>query len=61
MSYRKMGGERVNGQPEESPRDQIVLRTELLTGVKKARGQAKRGEGIPAEEGRKLVDSLARR
>ena len=59
MSNREMVIEWVSKLPENTPLEQIAREIELLAGVNKARDQARRGEGIPAEEARKLVNSWA--
>ena len=43
--------------PEETTLAEIAREIELLAGIQNARGQARRGEGIPAEDARKLVNS----
>jgi hypothetical protein len=53
--------ELVSKLPENTPLEQIAREIELLAGVNKAREQARRGEGISAEDARKLVDSWASR
>jgi hypothetical protein len=47
--------------PEDTPLEDIAYEIELLAGIKTAREQASRGEGIPAVESRKLVDAWASR
>jgi len=49
MSSREKVIDLVNKLPEDAS----------LAGVEKARWQARRGEGIPAEDAQKLVDSWA--
>jgi hypothetical protein len=51
--------ELVSKLPENTPLEQIAREIELLVGINKAREQARRGEGTPAEEARKLVNSWA--
>ena len=41
--------------PEDASLEEIAREIELLAGIKTAREQARRGEGIPAEDARKLV------
>jgi len=41
--------------PEDSSLEEIAREIELLAGIKTAREQARRREGIPAEDARKLV------
>lgn len=43
--------------PEDTPLENIAREIELLAGLRTAREQARRREGIPAEEGRGLVDT----
>jgi hypothetical protein len=57
MSSREMVIEFVRKLPEEMSLQQIAREIELLAGIKSARDQARRHEGIPAEEARKLVDT----
>lgn len=45
--------------PEGASLEEIAREIELLAGIKTAREQARRREGIPAEEARKLVDTWA--
>ena len=53
--------ELVSKLPENTPLEEIAREIELLAGVNKAREQARRGEGIPAEDARKLVKTWASR
>ena len=59
MSSRELVIELVNKLPEDAPLADIAREIELLAGIQTARDQALRGEGIPAEDARKLVDSWA--
>ena len=43
--------------PEDTPLDNIAREIQLLAGLKTAREQAHRREGIPAEDARGLVDT----
>lgn len=43
--------------PEDTSLEDIAREIELLAGIKTARAQAHRREGIPAQEARGLVDS----
>jgi len=61
VSNRDIVIELVSKLPENTPLEQIAREIELLAGVNKAREQARRGEGIPAEDARKLVDSWVSR
>ena len=51
--------ELVSKLPENTPLEEIAREIELLAGINKGREEARKGEGIPAEEGRKLVNSWA--
>ena len=59
MSSREMVIELVNKLPEDTPLAEIAREIELLAGIKTAREQARRKEGVPAEDVRKLVDAWA--
>ena len=59
MSDREMVLELVARLPEDTTMREIAREIELLAGIKTARGEAQRGEGIPAEDARKLVDTWA--
>jgi len=45
--------------PEDTTLEDIAYEIELLAGIKIAREQARRGEGIPAKDARKLVNAWA--
>lgn len=45
--------------PEDSSLAEIAREVELLAGIQKAREQARRGDGVSAEEARKLVATFA--
>jgi len=59
MSDREMVIELVTKLPKDTPLEEIAREIELLAGIKIAREQARRGEGIPAEEARSLVKTWA--
>jgi hypothetical protein len=59
MSSRELVIELVNKLPENASLAEIAREIELLAGIEKARGQARRGEGIPVEDARKLMDAWA--
>jgi hypothetical protein len=61
MSDRETVLDLVSKLPEDTPLGEIARKIELLAGLKTAREQARRGEGIPAEAARKLVDTWASR
>jgi hypothetical protein len=56
MSNREIVIDLLAKLPADTPFEEIAREIELLAGIQKARGQASRREGIPAEEGRKLVN-----
>ena len=43
--------------PEDTPLENIAREIEFLAGLKTAREQAQRREGIPAEDARGIVDA----
>ena len=47
----------VRKLPEEMTLAEIAREIELLSGIQTARDQARRKEGIPAEDARKLADA----
>ena len=57
MSSRETVIALVSRLPEDMPLAEIAREIELLAGLKTAREQAHRSEGIPAEDARKLVDA----
>jgi hypothetical protein len=57
MSSREIVIELVNRLPADTPLDEIAREIELLAGIEKARWQARRGEGVSADEARRLVDA----
>jgi hypothetical protein len=59
MSNRDLVIELVTRLPENTPLEQIADEIELLAGINLARKQARKGEGIPAEDARKLVEEWA--
>jgi hypothetical protein len=59
VSSRETVIEFARNLPEEMSLAEIAREVELLAGVQTAREQAHRGEGIPAEGARKLVDTWA--
>ena len=61
MSNRDFVINLVSKLPEDTPLEEIARRIELLGGIEVARGQAKRGEGIPADQARNLIDSWVAR
>jgi hypothetical protein len=61
MSNREIVIDLLGKLPADTPFEEIAREIELLAGIQKARGQASRREGIPAEDGRKLVNKWAAR
>lgn len=59
MSNRELVIGLVSRLPEDTPLEEIVREIELLAGIRAARGQVARREGIPAEDARKLIDTWA--
>ena len=59
VSNRELVIDLVSKLPQDTPLGDIARQIELLAGIDLARKQAKRGEGIPAEQVRKLIDSWA--
>ena len=59
MSNREIVIDLVGKLPEDMPLEEIARQIELLAGIRTAREQARRGEGVPAEDVRKLVDTWA--
>lgn len=61
MSDREMVMDLVARLPEDTPMQEIAREIELLAGIKAGREQARKGEGIPAVDARKLVETWASR
>lgn len=61
MSSREMVIDLVTKLPEDTPLAEIAREIELLAGIQRAREQARRGEGVPAGEARKLVEAWTSR
>jgi len=59
MSSREKVIDLVSKLPENTSLAEIAREIELLAGIEKARWQARRGEGVPADDARKLVESWA--
>ena len=59
MSNREIAIDLIQKLPEDSSLEEIAREIELVAGIKIARDQARKGQGIPAEDARKLVDSWA--
>jgi hypothetical protein len=61
VSNRERVIELVSRLPENTPLEEIAREIDLLAGIQIAREQARRREGIAAEDARKLVDSWVSR
>ncbi len=61
MSNREIVIDLVTKLPEDTPLAEIARQIELLAGINIAREQAEKGEGILAEDARKLVNEWASR
>lgn len=61
MSNRERVIELVRRLPEDTPFEQIAREVELLAGLKRAREQAQRGEGVSVAEARKQIEQWAAR
>ena len=59
MSNREIVIDLLSKLPEDASLKEIAREIEFLAGLKTAREQVIRREGIPAEEARKLVDAWA--
>jgi hypothetical protein len=59
MSNREIVIDLLSKLPEDASLEEIAREIELLAGIKVAREQAARSEGIPAEDARKLIDTWA--
>lgn len=59
MSNREMVIDLVSKLPEDTPLAEIAREIELIAGIQTAREEARRGEGIPAEEARSLIRKWA--
>jgi len=61
MSNKKIVINSLSRLPENTSLEDIAREIELLAGIRIAREQARRGEGIPAENARKLIDTWVAR
>ena len=61
MSSREMVIDLVTKLPEDTSLAEIAREIKLLAGIQRAREQARRGEGVPADEARKLVEAWTSR
>ena len=60
MSNKELVIGAVSQLPEDVTMEEIAREIEFLAGISVAREQARRGEGIPADEVRKLIEIWAR-
>jgi hypothetical protein len=61
MSNREIVIELVNKLPADTPLEKIAAQIEMLAGIKTAREEARRREGMPAGQARKLIKEWATR
>jgi len=61
MSNRELVIDLLSKLPEDAPLEQMAREIEFLAGIQTARQQARRREGVPAEEARQLIDAWAGR
>ena len=61
MSNREIVIHLVQKLPEDTPLHDIAREIELIAGVRKARDEAARGEGVSPERARQLMDSWVSR
>jgi len=61
MSNREIVINLIEKLPEDMPLQDIAREIELIAGVRKAREEAARGEGVSPEQARQLVDSWVSR
>ncbi|MFZ4681847.1 MAG: hypothetical protein ACOYMS_05060 [Terrimicrobiaceae bacterium] len=59
MSNREIVIDLLSKLPEDMPLEEVAREIEFLAGIQIAREQARRREGIPAEDARKLIDAWA--
>ena len=61
MSNREIVINLIEKLPEDMPLQDIAREIELIAGVRKARDEAARGEGVSPEQARQFVDSWVSR
>lgn len=59
MSNRDLVMDLLSKLPEDAPLQEIAREIEFLAGIRTAREQARRREGVPAEKARTLIDAWA--
>lgn len=61
MSNREIAVEAINKLPEDTPLDEIAGKLALIAGLRRAREEAARGEGMDPEKARELVNAWVSR
>ena len=61
MSNREIVMDLLSKLPDDASLEEIAREIEFLAGIRVAREQARRREGIPAENARELIDEWAGR
>ena len=61
MSNKELVADLVQRLPDDVSLLDIAREIELLAGIKTAREQARRGEGVPAEDAKKMIEAWASR
>jgi hypothetical protein len=61
MSNREIVIDLIQKLPEDASLHDIAREIELIAGIRKAREEAARGEGVSPEKAKQLVDSWASR
>ena len=57
MSNRELVIDLVSRLPEDTSLEEIAQEIELVAGIREARREAARGEGVSADEARQMVDA----
>ena len=57
MSNKELVADLVRRLPDDVSLLDIAREIELLAGIKTAREQARRGEGVPAEDAKKMIEA----
>jgi hypothetical protein len=60
MSNRQLVIDFISKLPEDTPLSEIARKIDFIAGIRAAEEEAERGEVIPAEDARVLVDKWAR-
>lgn len=61
MSNRELVIELVSRLPEDTSLEEIARGIELVAGIREARHEAARGEGVSADEAKQMVDAWVAR